>query len=123
MTALEQINALARLGCEQAVQVIARSNTPLSFEQLQLFLNMAIDDGSVIRAIGLAEIIGQPLDESDLNRLITRCIDLGRDIDALHAARQGPISIEVRRNLISALVNHEHAENSQEAERLILERD
>jgi hypothetical protein len=118
----EQIKALVKVGCEDAIQEIRRNrNRPLSSDRLNHYIENAINTGLVSRVIALAEIRGMPLTPSQADRLTQRCLQLEWFLDALCAARLGTICDQTRRELTSALVSNQIADNQEEALQLLKE--
>lgn len=116
MTAIEQIKALRKVRCKDAVQEIRRNgNRPLSPDRLNHHIDNAISTGLVSRVVALVEIRGRPLTIPQIERLTKRCLQLEWVVDALSAARLGAISNQTRRELIAALISKHIADNRKEA--------
>ena len=111
VTAIEQIEVLGKVGCEDAIEEIKRHNRPLSTERLTHYIELNIDTGLVGRITALAKIGDIKLSTSQLDRLVVRCLMLEWDVDALFAARHGTISGPVRRKLIDTLIAHRHVDD------------
>lgn len=120
VTATEQITTLKKVGCIDAIQDIKlNDNRPLSSDRLSHHIEIAINKGLVSRVHALAEIRGIPLTSSQADRLTKRCLQLEWVVDALSAAQLGMISNQTRRELISALVANQIANNHEEARQLL----
>ena len=105
MTATKQIEILSTIGCERAIHEINHNHRrPLSSARLRHHCQLAIENGSVIQAVKLAEMSETILTSTQLKQLIDRSIEFSWIGDALYAAGQGCISKDARKMLIDALV-------------------
>lgn len=122
VTAIEQVKALKKVGCKDAIQEIKRNHSrPLSSDRLRHHIETAINTGLVSRVIALTELRGLPLTSPQIERLTKRCLRLEWVVDALRAAKLGTISVQTRRQLIEALVSDRFADNQEEAQQLLRE--
>ena len=122
MTASEQIKALIKAGCEDAIREIkCNQNRPLPANRLNHHIEIAIGTGLVMRVVALSEIMGGSLSHGQVERLTRRCLELEWVVDALCAAKQGLISDETRWELVRALISHQLAGDAQEAMQLLTE--
>jgi hypothetical protein len=123
VTANEQIEALSKIGCIDAIQEIRRNgNRPLSPDRLNHHIEHAIKTGLVARVTGLTKISGVPLTDSQVERLTERCLQQEWFVDALSAAKLGHISTGIRRSLVEALISHKLADSRAEVLELLQEK-
>ena len=116
MTAKNQISALVTVGCDDAIREIRQQNgNPLTDDRLKQYLQKAVEEGYVSRAIALTALRQKPFTPIQLGRMINRCLQLGWTVDAVHAARQGAIAEKTRRRLTAALLADGLATTVEEA--------
>ena len=120
MTAEEQIKALMKVGCEDAVQEIGdNGNCPLSSDRLDYHIEIAISTGLVARVETLVAIKGTALTGPQVERLTKVCLKLEWIVDALSASKLGIVSEQTRQELIKALIAGQIADSQEQAVELL----
>ena len=120
MTTRQQFEKLWGKGCKDAVlAIVENKGEPLSSEQLQSQIDMAVSKGFISHAFVLAEVAEATLTQEQADTLVRRCIELGWVSDAISVPREVHISEVVRKELIEALIKAGEAATPEEAEGLL----